>query len=366
MANTYKDIITTPNRGSANADPTIEFRGGNATSNTLITLTVYPDSNGTISFDGSAGQLFSITNDLSGLLWSVNDVSGIPSAEVYSNGTVSLAPFSGNVGVGFSSGTIADKLSVNGNVNANAFILNTGVNLGDLVASAANTVRVSANSGSTINAANGLNFINSASVTVSVTAGVNGNANISFSASGASPADAYAQANAAYDQANLAYSTANTANTIAKNAYNAANTVGGIADFALTTALGAGANALNAYAQANTARDTANLAYGVGNVRDIPQNIQNATYTFALSDRGGHVIKTNTTAYTWTIPLNSGVAFPIGTAILLVNDSGTGAVTIARTSGVALLDGATDANYTLAVNSARTILKIGTDRWRVV
>lgn len=100
--------------------------------------------------------------------------------------------------------------------------------------------------------------------------------------------------------------------------------------------------------------------------RDIPQTVQNANATFSLGDAGEHWIKNNTTAYTWTIPLNSAVAFPIGTAILLINDSGTGAVTIARTAGVALLDGATDANYTLAVNTARTLLKIGTDRWRIL
>ncbi len=100
--------------------------------------------------------------------------------------------------------------------------------------------------------------------------------------------------------------------------------------------------------------------------RDIPQVIQNASATFALTDRGDHWIKTNTTAYTWTIPLNSSVAFPIGTAIVVINDSGTGAVTIARTAGVALLDGATDANYTLATNTARTLLKVGTDRWRIL
>lgn len=99
---------------------------------------------------------------------------------------------------------------------------------------------------------------------------------------------------------------------------------------------------------------------------DIPQVVQNANATFALTDRGKHWIKNNTTAYAWTIPLNSSVAFPIGTAILLINDSGTGVVTVTRTSGVVLLDGATDANYSLAVNSARTIVKIGTDRWRIV
>ena len=47
----------------------------------------------------------------------------------------------------------------------------------------------------------------------------------------------------------------------------------------------------------------------------IPQVVQNANATFALADRGKHWIKTNTTAYTWTIPLDSAVAFENGTAI---------------------------------------------------
>lgn len=119
MADSYKDIIITPNRSNT-ADPKIDLRGGNSSVNTAITLTVYPDSNGTISFDGSAGQLFSITNDLSGLLWSVNDVSGIPSAEIYANGSVRFAEFSGNVSIG--TATNSSKLFVNGNTTVNASI----------------------------------------------------------------------------------------------------------------------------------------------------------------------------------------------------------------------------------------------------
>jgi len=96
MANSYKDIIITPNRANT-ADPKIEFRGGNTSVNTAITIQVYPTSNGTLSFEGSAGQLFSITNDLTGSIYSVNDVSGIPSIEVFANGQISLAPFGGIV-----------------------------------------------------------------------------------------------------------------------------------------------------------------------------------------------------------------------------------------------------------------------------
>jgi hypothetical protein len=100
MANTYKNIVITPNISSNTADPKVVYSGGNTTANTDITLYVYPDSNGSLSWEGSAGQLFSITNDLSNNIFSVNDVSGIPYLEVYANGFVSVAPFGGNVTIG--------------------------------------------------------------------------------------------------------------------------------------------------------------------------------------------------------------------------------------------------------------------------
>ena len=96
MANTYKNIVVTPSRNSNSDDPKITFSGANTTANTDITLRMYPTSNGTLSFEGSAGQLFSINNDLTGTIYSVNDVSGIPSLAVYANGQVDVARFSGN------------------------------------------------------------------------------------------------------------------------------------------------------------------------------------------------------------------------------------------------------------------------------
>ena len=100
MALVDKDIVITPNRGNT-ADPQIVFSGANANVGPQnITLTVLPANNGTMSFAGSAGQLFSITNDLSGTIFSVNNVSGVPSIEVFANGVVTLAPYGGNVQVG--------------------------------------------------------------------------------------------------------------------------------------------------------------------------------------------------------------------------------------------------------------------------
>lgn len=101
MANTYKNIVITPNRTTeANVVPTIQFSGGDGTSNTDIYLRTYTTSNGTLSFEGSAGQLFSITNDLSNVIFSVNDISGIPSLEINANGDITMAEFGGKIGIG--------------------------------------------------------------------------------------------------------------------------------------------------------------------------------------------------------------------------------------------------------------------------
>ena len=59
----------------------------------------------TSAFDiqGSAGQLFSVTNNLtSGSIFSVNDVSGIPSIDVDADGTIQIAPYGAGelVGIG--------------------------------------------------------------------------------------------------------------------------------------------------------------------------------------------------------------------------------------------------------------------------
>lgn len=133
MANTYKNIVITPYSGSANSDPTIQFSGGNTSSNTDVYLRVYPDSNGTLSFEGSAGQLFSITNDLTGSIFSVNDVSGIPLIDVnVTSQLISIAPNYGNVSIGSSNAN--NKLTVGGNVLAQFFYGNgaflTGISAG--------------------------------------------------------------------------------------------------------------------------------------------------------------------------------------------------------------------------------------------
>ena len=91
--------------------------------------------------------------------------------------------------------------------------------------SAANTARVSQNGASTLSSKQ-LNFVNTATITVSVTSHSDGsNANIAFTAVGG----------AAYDQANAAYSQANTARSDANTTFATHNTTFGTINTSLST-----------------------------------------------------------------------------------------------------------------------------------
>ena len=82
-----------------------------------ITQRAYELENGSLSWEGSAGQLFSITNNLtSGSIFSVNDVSGIPSIDVDADGTIQLAPFGATEFVGIGTTNPTSKLHVVGDV----------------------------------------------------------------------------------------------------------------------------------------------------------------------------------------------------------------------------------------------------------
>ena len=113
MANTDKDILITPNRGSSN-EPKIEFKGASsAVGPSTITATIYPTNNGTLSFDGTEGSLFSIANNLTtGSIFSVNPISGIPIIDVNADRTIALNPYGGNTGIGLTNPSY--KLDVNG------------------------------------------------------------------------------------------------------------------------------------------------------------------------------------------------------------------------------------------------------------
>lgn len=66
--------------------------------------------------------------------------------------------------------------------------------------------------------------------------------------------------------------------------------------------------------------------------RGVPQTVQNATYSFVAGDKGKARVKSNTTAYTYTVNAATHVA---GDVLTVVNSGSAGNVTIAG-SGVTL------------------------------
>jgi hypothetical protein len=100
--------------------------------------------------------------------------------------------------------------------------------------------------------------------------------------------------------------------------------------------------------------------------RTIPQNSQSAAYTLVLADSGKHILhpSADTTARTFTIPANSSVQFPIGTAVTFINQNGAGTVTIAITTDTMRLSPAgTTGSRTLAANGSATAIKITSTEW---
>lgn len=123
MANSDKNILISPNRGQA-AQPSIVLTGQG---NDPISLKVLDSVVGAISLEGSAGQLFSVTDNLTvGSIFSVNDVSGMPSINVDVSGAIQLAPFGGTVTInGLAVGRGGGSVASNTAFGTSALLSNT-------------------------------------------------------------------------------------------------------------------------------------------------------------------------------------------------------------------------------------------------
>ena len=146
---------------------------------------------------------------------------------------------------------------------------------------------------------------------------------------------------------------------------SAANGGTGVANNAASTLTISGSYATTLTVSAVT---NATLPAGTNNIGylEVPQNSQSAAYTAVIGDSGKHIYhpSADTTARTFTIPANSSVAFPIGTALSFVNDTSAGIVTIAITTDTLVFasDGTTGSR-TLAAPGVATALKITSTRW---
>jgi hypothetical protein len=101
--------------------------------------------------------------------------------------------------------------------------------------------------------------------------------------------------------------------------------------------------------------------------KNIPQNSQSAAYTLVLADAGKHILhpSTDANARTFTIPANSSVPYPIGTAITFINMTSQ-VVTIAITTDTMYLSSAgTTGSRSLAQYGSATAIKITSTNWLI-
>jgi hypothetical protein len=130
------------------------------------------------------------------------------------------------------------------------------------------------------------------------------------------------------------------------------------------TNLGAAASGANtditALDQDVTITATGTIAAGSIGFRGVPQNAQGAAYTLALADAGKHIAITTGGV---VIPANGATAFPIGTTIVIFNNSNaTQAISI--TTDTLRQAGTTNTGTrTLAVYGVASLIKVAATVW---
>ena len=291
-----KNIVITPNVGQS-ADPTIVFTGANTANAYMINVRVYPTSSGTLSFEGGAGQLFSISNTLTGTIFSVNDISGIPSIEVIDSGVIRLAQYNGNVTIGASntinaSSNLIGALMVNGGIAATGNIYSGALYI----------------TGPT---SNGITFSDFSTLVTSnnITAAFIQANNAASFANGA-----FAKANAAYDFANtISASSAQGAFDRANSAYGQANSAASFANGAFLTANSAASFANSAFTKANNAlANTTGTFAGDLTVTGNVATVANVNANFFVTTGSAGVITGANLIYSNTFIASVAYQFPDG------------------------------------------------------
>lgn len=136
--------------------------------------------------------------------------------------------------------------------------------------------------------------------------------------------------------------------------------VGGSAIVANTSAV----NAANSATAAGTSETNAASSAAIAST--LPQNSQSADYTLVLADAGKHIFHpaSDTTARAFTIPANAAVAYPIGTVVTVINETGAGTVTLGITSDTLrfLGNGATGSR-TITASGYAMAIKVAATTW---
>lgn len=99
----------------------------------------------------------------------------------------------------------------------------------------------------------------------------------------------------------------------------------------------------------------------------MPQSIKSTDYTAQLTDNGGHIFhpSADLSTRTWTIPANNVTAFPIGTALMFINQNNAGVITIVCNDTMRLAGVGTTGPRTLAANGMATAIKVTSTEWLI-
>jgi len=100
--------------------------------------------------------------------------------------------------------------------------------------------------------------------------------------------------------------------------------------------------------------------------KEVPQISKSEDYTLVLTDSGKHIYhpSSDDNARTFTIPANSSVAFPVGTAVTFIN--GINTLTIAITTDTLTLANSTDTgSMEIAANGIATAIKVTSTSWLI-
>lgn len=124
----------------------------------------------------------------------------------------------------------------------------------------------------------------------------------------------------------------------------------------------AGANTdITSLEQDVTIAATGTIAADSIGFRGLPLNNQSSAYTLALADAGKAII--NTTGG-FVVPANASVAFPLGTAIVLVNSNAVTTQTVSITSDTMYLAGTgATGTRTISLVGVASLVKIGATAW---
>lgn len=103
----------------------------------------------------------------------------------------------------------------------------------------------------------------------------------------------------------------------------------------------------------------------IASVRAIPQESKSADYTLVLGDAGKHILHPSSDANdrTFTIPANSSVAFPVGSAVTFINLSANDVTIEIDTDTMYLAGDGDTGDRTLAQYGVATAVKVASTVW---